>query len=210
MQPPDEDLCGIQVSLSEFVSVAQHLYTLEDTEDFLRFVLAGRLKRDDMTARIFINARQGVLAPPISQYQLHRDIDSLIGVTRNLPFRLPMSIFPLASFRDSLTKDNHLKCTLSYPQVGRLLSTSGILTDSPTFIRMLQGFHFTKFPTCLWEKLADVTSPASSSPGCMTGVKVLPFPQRPWLSSMINAFGLRSLVSTLLIRVDGRLPILPP
>ncbi|KAG2738365.1 hypothetical protein P692DRAFT_201731319 [Suillus brevipes Sb2] len=116
MEYPDETLSDIQVSLTEFVSVAQHLLKQDELEHFLRFVLAGRLRRHDMMARIFINARQGALAPPLSQYQLYRDIDSVIGITRNLPFKLPMSIFPLASFRDTLTKDNHIKYTLSYPQ----------------------------------------------------------------------------------------------
>jgi hypothetical protein len=122
MQPPDEDLPAIQVSLKEFVSAAERIFTVADQsndqqEAFLRFVLAGRLHRNNQLARIFINARQGVYAPPISEYKLYRDIDSVIGITRDLPFKLSMAIFPLPPFRDTLTQDNHLKCPQSCPKV---------------------------------------------------------------------------------------------
>ncbi|KAG1766213.1 hypothetical protein EV702DRAFT_981012 [Suillus placidus] len=117
LEPPDEDLPAIQVSLSEFVSAAEQMFVPDQLENFLRFVLAGRLQYGDKLARVFINARQGALVPPISEYKLYRDIDSVIGVTHDLPFRLPMAIFPLASFRDTLTEDNHLKCPISCPKV---------------------------------------------------------------------------------------------
>ncbi|KAG2064082.1 hypothetical protein BDR04DRAFT_1162939 [Suillus decipiens] len=116
LEHPDEDLPAIQVSLSEFVSAAEQMFMPDQLDNFLRFVLAGRLQHHDNHARIFINARQGALAPPISEYQLYRDVDSVIGITRDLPFQLPMAIFPLASFRDSLTEDNHLKCPISCPK----------------------------------------------------------------------------------------------
>lgn len=124
LEPPDEDLPAIQVSLSEFVSAAEQMFLPDQLENFLRFILAGRLQYRDKLARIFINARQGALVPPISEYKLYRDIDSVIGVTHDLPFRLPMAIFPLASFRDTLTEDNHLKCPLSCPKVCKFWSNT--------------------------------------------------------------------------------------
>ncbi|KAG1793283.1 uncharacterized protein HD556DRAFT_1238088 [Suillus plorans] len=117
LESPDEDLPAIQVSLNEFVSAAEQMFIPDQLDNFLRFVLAGRLQYHNKLARIFINARQGASAPPMSQYQLYRDIDSVIGITRDLPFQLPLAIFPLASFRDALTEDNHLKCPLSCPKV---------------------------------------------------------------------------------------------
>ncbi|KAG1719121.1 hypothetical protein EDB19DRAFT_1648748 [Suillus lakei] len=121
MQPPDEDLPAIQVSLKEFVSAAEQMFTLGQSDDqleaFLRFALAGRLQCHNQLTRIFINARQGVRAPAISEYKLYRDIDSAIGITWDLPFKLSMAIFPLPAFRDTLTKDNHLKCPLSCPKM---------------------------------------------------------------------------------------------
>jgi hypothetical protein len=138
MEPPDEDLPVIQVSLGEFVLAAEQMFTAPDQlEAFLRFVLAGRLQCHDKHARISINARQGAFAPPISEYKLHRDIDSVIGITRDLPFQSHMAIFPLASFRDSLTEDNHLKCPLSCPKVRGSLSN---IFNSNSCIYML-GCH---------------------------------------------------------------------
>jgi hypothetical protein len=133
LEPPDEDLPAIQVSLSEFVSAAEQMFRPDQLENFLRFVLAGRLQSNDKLARIFLNARQGALAPPISEFRVYRDIDSVIGITQDLPFRLPMAIFPLASFRDTLTDDNHLKCPLSCPKVSvDSGQTSSILTGAPS------------------------------------------------------------------------------
>jgi len=110
MDYPDEFLPESQMSLKQFVQTAQHLLSLEQSPDalvrVLRFILAGRLELNGSLTRIFINARQGAFPPSI--YQSRRDIDSVIGITRDLPFRIALSIFPLPSFRDTLTKNNHM------------------------------------------------------------------------------------------------------
>ena len=56
----------------------------------------------------FYRDGQNPLPAVIGDYQLFRDIDSAIGVTQDLPFRRPLAIFPLPSFRDTLTQDNHV------------------------------------------------------------------------------------------------------
>lgn len=124
MDYPDEFLSESQMSLKQFVQAAQHLLSLERSPDvsarFLRFVLAGRLELNGNQTRIFINARQGAFPPPIHDYRKRRDIDSAVGLGHDLPFRIALAIFPLASFRDTLTKDNHIKYNLnalSGPQV---------------------------------------------------------------------------------------------
>lgn len=143
MSHPDEDLPSIQVSLKQFVSLSQALYLPasgqnQDLERFIRFVLAGHIqnqsdgKEKGQLARIFVNAQQGALAPPIHRYQLKRDIDSVIGVTYDLPFKRSMAIFPLACFRDTLTQDNHLKCRLTACEVRAILSGEKLLRCSPT------------------------------------------------------------------------------
>ncbi|KAG1861526.1 hypothetical protein DFJ58DRAFT_872254 [Suillus subalutaceus] len=38
-----------------------------------------------------------------------RDIDSVIGVSRSLPYTTALSIWPVPPFRETLTKDNHVK-----------------------------------------------------------------------------------------------------
>ncbi|KAG1865185.1 hypothetical protein C8R48DRAFT_601387 [Suillus tomentosus] len=95
LEPPDEDLPAIQFSLREFVSAAEQMFTPDQQENFLHFVLAGRLQHHDRLAHIFINARQGAHTPLISEYQLYRDIDSVMSITWDLPFKLPITIFPL-------------------------------------------------------------------------------------------------------------------
>lgn len=118
MNHPDEDLPELQISLQEFVILAQNLSKPgQELEKFIRFVLAGRLQINDRLFRIFVNARQGVAAPLLSDRQMYRDIDSAIGINRDLPFTSSMAIFPLAAFRDTLTKDNHLKYSLTNLEV---------------------------------------------------------------------------------------------
>jgi len=113
MNYPDELLHESQMSLKQFVHISEYLFSQEDTPDnlihFVRFVLAGRFDFNGDQTRVFINARQDALPPPIHKYQLHQDLHSAIGITRDLPFHTALAIFPLASFRDTLTKDNHIK-----------------------------------------------------------------------------------------------------
>ena len=114
LQHPDEAQDSLQLSLTQFVAVAQALSPSEsephqDPSAFVRFVLAERLEMNQKAVRVSINAKQGSRPPPVGQYQLFRDIDSVIGMTPDLPFQRPLAIFPLPSFRDTLMKDNHLK-----------------------------------------------------------------------------------------------------
>lgn len=107
---PDEPLGSLQLSLSQFVTLSHTLFNLEaaDATTFIRLVLAGRLEMNGKSLRVSINAKQGAPPPPVGKYDLHRDIDSVIGITQDLPFKRPLAIFPLASFWDTLTKDNHV------------------------------------------------------------------------------------------------------
>ena len=107
---PDKALNALQLSLTEFVAVARALFPdpNQDPSAFVRFMLAGRLETPHGPLRVSINAKQDALPPSIGDYQLFRDIDSVIGVTQDLPFRRSLAIFPLPSFRDTLTQDNHV------------------------------------------------------------------------------------------------------
>jgi hypothetical protein len=109
MNHPDETLPEIQLSLRAFVTTAQELYLREGASyDFVRFVLAGRIPIGDGQARVFVNARQGVTAPPPDKCQLQSDVDSAIGISYDLPFKVPLAVFPVAPFRDTLTNDIHV------------------------------------------------------------------------------------------------------
>jgi hypothetical protein len=109
---PDESLPSIQMSLADFVDTAQTILSAPDADprDFVHFVLAGRLKQDDgLDKRVFVNAREDAFVPGRGEYQLRRDYDSGFGTTRDFPFTAAMAIFPVASFADTLKKDNHIR-----------------------------------------------------------------------------------------------------
>jgi hypothetical protein len=106
---PDEPLPEIQVSLQEYVHMALAILDGPDhIDDFCRMVLAGRVNIDGEEHRLFINARQGLENINPARYRCTRDYDSMLSCTSNLPFNAPLSIFPVASFKDTLTADIHL------------------------------------------------------------------------------------------------------
>jgi hypothetical protein len=107
---PDEFLPESQLSLEEFSYRAMDLLRNAETiPNFVRMVLAGRdTDHNDVVHRLFLNARQGLEDIDPGAYIQSRDYDSAHGITRDLPFTEPLSIFPVASFRDTLTKDIHI------------------------------------------------------------------------------------------------------
>lgn len=111
---PDEALPAEQISLPTFLQRAEHLLALalknNDLHPFVEFVLAGRCRQPDGSiTRIFLNPRQGIPSPLGPDLQVTRDIDTVIGFSTNLPFCTAMELFPVASFRDTLTEPIHLK-----------------------------------------------------------------------------------------------------
>jgi hypothetical protein len=173
MDYPDENLGQHQLTLEEFVKVAQHLSSQGqgiNSDAFIRFVLAGRYPDgvSNQSSRIFINARQGAFLPDDAVLQRYSDVDSVIGITRDLPYSLPMAIFPLASFRDTLTEDVHIK----YPMSPLSVPVSGMneflctLSNNIT-CRLQTRSHFTRSRTWLWGKWTGATSHVYSFLGFM-------------------------------------------
>jgi len=118
---PDEELPHAQVPLRQFVDTAMGLLQEEGSIDqFVRYVLAGRYYDNDneLQSRVFLNARQGFPNMASLQHDQIRDYDSALGVTMALPFTRPLSIYPVASFRDTLKKNNHIKGLAYNAQVG--------------------------------------------------------------------------------------------
>lgn len=86
---------------------------------FIRFLLAGHMGSGN---QVFINSRQGAQSLAENDFVVMRDIDSAIGISKDLPFVVPIGIFPVPSFRDTLKVDNHVKfdrekCCISQAQV---------------------------------------------------------------------------------------------
>jgi hypothetical protein len=76
---------------------------------FLQLVLAGKAMDDNENAvRVRLVPEMDTPAFDSVPMVLTRDFDSLLGVTYDLPFLRPLSIFPVPNFRDTLKKDNHL------------------------------------------------------------------------------------------------------
>ncbi|KZT00450.1 uncharacterized protein LAESUDRAFT_718121 [Laetiporus sulphureus 93-53] len=122
---PDEDLQPLYLDLLEFNAIAKRLLQSgrEDAiYDFVHFVLAGRVKRDGEECRVFLNPRLSALIPELAEMgevamedtcQLTRDYDSVIGISRTLPYDRPLAVYPLPPFKDALTSDNHMKYSIT-------------------------------------------------------------------------------------------------
>lgn len=117
MNRPDEDLPKKQVTLHEFLHLADSLlHTRQDVKAFVRFVLAGRYSavEDGPMSRVFMNAKQGLhTGLPDPDLQVTRDYDSIIGISKDLPYMAAVQVFPIAPFRETLKKTNHIK-SLAY------------------------------------------------------------------------------------------------
>ncbi|KAH9926071.1 hypothetical protein B0H21DRAFT_700840 [Amylocystis lapponica] len=115
MEYPDEDLPVTQLSLSQFVNRGKQMLSdlsVQDRVDpFVRFMLAGRDFEDGEETRVYVNVRQGIDPLQPGEYSLTRDYDSLIGITRTLPFACTLQFYPFPPMDEALTaKDNsHMK-----------------------------------------------------------------------------------------------------
>ena len=108
---PDDALPQATLSLAEFNGHARRILNSNSrhrVEDFMAFVLAGRIDTPEGTARVELD--------PFSDanddghnWSFTRDFDSLLGTSTDLPFRVPISIYPIPSFRDTLSKGVHFR-----------------------------------------------------------------------------------------------------
>lgn len=112
---PDEYLLPQCLSLEDFVQAAKNLGDDNEGDTFVNFVLAGRCRAvvDDLDpptlqpARIFVNPRLDLNGP--ENYTVHADFDSVIGLTRLLPFTKGISWQCFPQFAETLTTDVHIK-----------------------------------------------------------------------------------------------------
>ena len=110
--PDDRQDEPVQLTLSQFVQEASEYFlnmtnSRDDEQTFLKFILAGRrgLQREEQRS-ITLNMTQG--QPNIRDITVTRDYDSLIGTTKTLPYLVPLTVWPVPSFRDTLTANNHV------------------------------------------------------------------------------------------------------
>lgn len=116
--------------------------------------LAGRYFDHDrgIERRIFLNPREGGGMPPPSatyndcdehHYRVHRDYDSMFGMTKRLPYLRSLHVFPVASFRDTLTKRVHLTYPIIRDGVSEISlcaavtgMTTGAMEQRTTFVEL--------------------------------------------------------------------------
>ena len=94
---------------------------------FTSFVLTGK-SQDNPDERFVIEAMSSAVSHLMTgQMLVTRDYDSLIGVTRDLPYNRAVYLYPIPRFEDTLSKDNHLVHTITVQGEVRVILTSLLL-----------------------------------------------------------------------------------
>lgn len=113
---PDEYLRRKVVSLPELCEKYEELLLGDDygVPQFVRLALSGRLERvpgaPDRDYKYLVNVSRDAFIPDNEDdYVTSGDFDSAFGQTKDLPFVMPLAVFPIPSFQDTLTKNNHCK-----------------------------------------------------------------------------------------------------
>ncbi|KAI6142091.1 hypothetical protein BKA82DRAFT_4018243 [Pisolithus tinctorius] len=96
LYPDDHECNPVQLTLH------QAKENKEQSLKFLKFALAGWDGVDlDDQQNVTLNVLQGIQG--IQDITVTHDYDSLIGTTKTLPYRAPLTVWPAPSFRDTLT-----------------------------------------------------------------------------------------------------------
>lgn len=126
---PDEIFPAFTLSLHEFNEKAYNLLVAEHDDplkpEFVNLVLAGRCfapsqdeeagQEEEIEHRVHINVRQGLASAEDKEFNVTRDYDSIIGITENLPFRVPLAIYPIPNFKESLSGSIHITKMITSP-----------------------------------------------------------------------------------------------
>lgn len=158
---PDEPMREVEISLRHFnqlttaiIQDEDNLYLPEyhnDSERIDSYILAnlcGRVAREKEDARELTERemetgnRRLILKPELGiphvehrgDCTITRDCDSVIGHCEDLPFAVPLALFPLARFEDTLKKTNHHKI--------------------PIYVEVSDSYHFI-CATGSWKKLVE-------------------------------------------------------
>ena len=162
---PDEPLPVRAFGFVQFNGLCNELLNRQspdrdnDTTDFVRFALAGRYILFDELRRAYVHPT--LTLPPVLDVPLTltRDFDSLIGISNDLPFSVPISIFPVPRFRDTLTSDNHLTWRMVDPVSCLFVILLSPLGSYPHIFRELNNpriLAFIAYPTFALPKYTNV------------------------------------------------------
>ena len=121
MEYPDEYLPPLQLGLEDLVTRgAEYLGegTSAGVDKFIKLILAGRATIDHEEHRVLVNASQGDDTMVYrDEVTLTGDFDSLIGFSKTLPLRTALSVYPVPSFKHTLTKPIHVTWQIPVHQV---------------------------------------------------------------------------------------------
>ncbi|TFY76967.1 hypothetical protein EWM64_g7046 [Hericium alpestre] len=137
---PNEDQVLKQISLRSFVLGAQGLFdqyrrvnrnrepdtAVFNAGRFIRYVLAGRSLNDhgQTVNRLIVNPRMGrVVDRP---FEITRDYDSIIGVDKQIPYRIALAVFPVPPFSETLKKKNHIEVAVTIKGTETMVSLHNI------------------------------------------------------------------------------------
>ncbi|TFY75450.1 hypothetical protein EWM64_g8562 [Hericium alpestre] len=97
-----------------------------NAQRFIRYVLAGRSLNDNgqTVNRLIVNPRMGHVVNP--QFEIMRDYDSIIGVDKQIPYTIPLAIFPVPPFSETLKKKNHIEVAVTVRGTEMMVSLHNI------------------------------------------------------------------------------------
>ncbi|OSC96287.1 hypothetical protein PYCCODRAFT_1472752 [Trametes coccinea BRFM310] len=108
MRYPDEILPHIQLGIPDLVARGKAALDAGYSDDFVSLMVAGRAMSNDEEHRVFVSGYQNVEPARMEDCVLTGDFDSLIGFTPRLALRVPLSIYPVPSFKHTLRNPVHV------------------------------------------------------------------------------------------------------
>ncbi|TFY73345.1 hypothetical protein EWM64_g10666, partial [Hericium alpestre] len=93
---------------------------------FIRYVLAGRSLNDhgQTVNRLIVNPRMGRIVD--RPFEITRDYDSIIGVDKQIPYRIALAVFPVPPFSETLKKKNHIEVAVTVRGTETMVSLHNI------------------------------------------------------------------------------------
>lgn len=115
MPGPNANIPLAESSLREFCDRANSLTNAGLHEDFVRFCLTCRFPegRNNIGAptaetRYSLDAERDLEQPHIHNTSIRRDFDSVLGISKSLPYKVTVAVFAVPNFADTLQDNVHL------------------------------------------------------------------------------------------------------
>ncbi len=155
MNYPDEYLPGVTLSLTDVLTDCRALIERGAGDAFAGLLLAGRRWQHNVEHRVVLDATRDMPTGDATTCTITGDFDSLIGITDALPLAKPLSVFPVPSFRDTLTKTVHLTMAVEI---------RGVRASMVVLLSLTRWTGHPQGPTAaLWERVSGQVRAAIAS-----------------------------------------------